>query len=165
MKSVLSLVVLLVSISALSQQYGGGRYNPGRGGGDYRGGGHQQHPPAYGNDYGPNYTVRWEDFGANRVPKFAGEDVVIYTHGQFVNELRLTAVNNDVQITSALAYLSNGEVIELRQATGYFRQGRTARAVIDYRNSRTVDRIVLTATSPNLIGSRAQLSAVVGYAY
>ena len=119
----------------------------------------------YSRDYGPRYTARWVNFGTNRVQKFINVDITIRTYGQLVNEIVLGAVDNSVQINSALAYLSNGQVIELRQATGYIGQNRRIRVRLDHANSRAVDRIVLNATSPNLIGSRGQISILVGYAY
>ncbi len=157
-----ALSMILFSLSASAQSHGGGRWGGGRWGG--RGGGSVVQP-SYGRDYGPNFTANWVDLGTSRINKILSQQVVFYTNGRLVNEIILGAVDNSVQISSALAYLTNGEVIELRQAMGYIDQNRRIRVKIDYSASRAVDRIVLTAVSPNLIGSRGQLSMVVGYAY
>lgn len=121
-------------------------------------------PPQYGNDYGPAYTVRWQDYGVTQIAKFVAQDVVIDVRGQYVNEILLRAIDNDVQIQSALAYLSNGQVIDIRQATGSVRPNQDFRTQIDYRGSVRAERIVLKATSSNLIGSRGQLSVILGLA-
>ena len=121
-------------------------------------------PPAF-NDYGPGYTVRWQDFGLNRLPKIANQDVVIDVRGQYVNEILLRAVDNNVQVNSVLAYLSNGQVVDVRQATGNIYNRGEVRVQADYRGSLRVERIVINATSSNLIGSRASLSVILGLAY
>ncbi|MFZ3230697.1 MAG: hypothetical protein WA160_10870 [Pseudobdellovibrio sp.] len=126
-------------------------------------------PPNYGNDYGnnygPAYTIRWQDFGANLIPKLMAQDVVLDVRGQFVNEILLRASENSVQVNSVLAYLSNGQVIDIRQATGNIRDGGEFRAQLDYRSSLRVERIVINATSSNLFGSRGRLSVILGLAY
>lgn len=122
-------------------------------------------PPSYNNDYGPSYTARWQDYGLTKLPKVASQDINIDVRGQYVNEILLRAVDNTAQITSVLAYLSNGQVVDVRQATGNIGEGREIRAQLDYRASLRVERIVVKATSPNLFGSRAQVSVILGLAY
>ncbi len=151
MKTVFMMIIMMLGFNAMAQYYHS----------DYP----QQHQNRFRQDYGPNYTARWEDFGTNRVQKFINEEIVIHTYGQLVNEIVLGAIDNSVQINSARAYLSNGEVIELRQATGYIQENRRFRIQLDYSYSRSVERIVLNATSPNLVGARGQVSILVGYAY
>lgn len=124
-----------------------------------------QPPPQYNNDYGPAYTVRWQDYGLTQLPKLVTQDVVIDVRGQYVNEILLRAVSSDVQIQSVLAYLSNGQVIDVRQATGSVRPNQDFRSQIDYRGSVRLERLVIKANSPNLIGSRGQLSVILGLAY
>lgn len=119
--------------------------------------------PGYA-DYGPGYTVRWQDFGMNRLPKFITQDVTIQVRGQLVNEIILRALDNQVEIQSALAYLTNGQVIDLRQVTGTIGNQNEVRVRLDYRYSLRVERIVFRATSSNLFGSRGQLSVILGLA-
>ena len=150
MKTVFMMVILTLGLSATAQFH------------DHTGFRQQNR---YQQDFGPKYTARWENMGTNRVQKFINEEIVIRTYGQMVNEIVLGAVENSVQINSATAYLTNGEVIELRQATGYIHENRRFRVQLDYSYSRSVQKIVLNATSPNLVGSRGQVSILVGYAY
>jgi hypothetical protein len=121
-------------------------------------------PPQYGRDRGPRYTVRWQDYGLNRVPKLVSETITIRVGGMLVNEILFRAVDNKVQVDSAVAYLSNGQTIDLGQMTGTIREGRDARGSLDYYFSLRVERIVISATSANLIGSRGQLQVMLGLA-
>lgn len=121
-------------------------------------------PPYYGGDYGPQQTVRWLDQGVNRLPKLISDTQTIYLGGQLVNEVLVRALDNNVQIESMLAYLQNGQVIDLRQLTGTFRQGQEARGLVDYRFSLRIERLVIQATSPNLFGSRASMQVIIGLA-
>lgn len=128
---------------------------------------HRPPPPGYNpgyGDYGPNYTRQWRDYGTTRVPKLISQDVTIDVRGQLVNEIILRAVDNQVQIDSALAYLSNGQVIDMRQVTGTIGRQNEFRAQLDYRYSLRVDRLVFKATSSNLFGSRGQLKVILGLA-
>lgn len=122
-------------------------------------------PPQYGGDYGPGYTVRWQDLGQNTLPKLVNIDVVLDVRGQYVNEILFRAIDNEVQINQVTAYLSNGQAIDVRQATGRIRQGGEIRAQLDYRFSYRVDRIVVNGTSSNLFGGRGSLSSILGLAY
>ena len=119
--------------------------------------------PGYG-EYGPNYTRQWRDYGTTQLPKLISQDVTINVNGQLVNEIILRAIKNQAQIESALAYLSNGQVIDLRQLTGTIGSQNEFRTQLDYRYSLRVDRLVFKATSSNLFGSRGQLKVILGLA-
>lgn len=126
-------------------------------------------PPGYPSypgpqDYGPAYTARWQDFGVTKMPKVIEQEINLDLRGQFVNEILLRSVDNSLSVTSVLVYLTNGQVIDLRQATGSIGGRGEIRTVLDYRASLRVNRIVVKATS-GLIGSRGSLNVVVGLAY
>jgi hypothetical protein len=122
-------------------------------------------PPSYNYDYGPAYTARWQDYGVTQVPKLTTQDINIDVRGNYVNEILLRSASGDVQVSSVLAYLSNGQVVDVRQASGYISDRREVRVQLDYRGSLRVERIVVRAGSPNLIGGRGQLSVILGLAY
>ena len=117
--------------------------------------------PGYG-DYGPARTYRWVDTGESKIDKFVTETVRIRADHRLVNEVLLRANNADVQITRAYARLSNGRTTNV--TTGLIREGRDARVRLDYQYSVRVDEIVIEATSPSVIGSRARLQVWLGLA-
>lgn len=121
--------------------------------------------PGYSDVYGPNRTVRWQDMGSHRAEKFVDKTIVIEAHGQFVNELFLTAQKNHVTIRSAIARLTNGQIVDLRYLVGTMRDGQQLRQQLDYRNSLRVDRIEINIEAGNLIGSRGSLSVQLGLAF
>lgn len=121
-------------------------------------------PPNYYDVYGPAVTVRWQDMGIQKTQKLLETNLRFNVGGQLVNEVLLTAIDNHVQINSALAYLVNGQVVELRFLLGGIRQGQQLRQALDYRSSMRVDRIELNVESPNLLGSRGKLQVHLGMA-
>jgi hypothetical protein len=179
MKNILLVLSVLISFSALAQAipYPGQPY-PGNGPGYLRpgdpapgqpypgnpGGYPQRPPPGYNDVYGPARTVRWYDVGSHRADKFLDRDVVIDVNGALVNELYLVASNNRVAINSAVAYLMDGQVVDLRGVVGEIRDGQQVRSQLDYRFSLRVRQIVLNIESPNLIGSRGNLNIHLGLA-
>lgn len=120
-------------------------------------------PPFYG-DVGPQMTVRWQDNGVNRLPKFVTETFTIYVGNVLTNEVLVRAIDNRVGVDSALAYLADGRVVPLAALQGSLRQGEERRSLLDYRFSLRVNRIEIRATSDNLIGSRALIQVLVGLA-
>jgi len=122
-------------------------------------------PPGYSDIYGPPYTVRWQDAGSHRLEKFAETSIYISASGQFVNEVLLTSIDNRVEIRSAQARLANGQMISLNQLAVTLRKGQQFRLRLDSYYSLRIDQIILTAVSPNLIGSRGQLNVQLGVAY
>lgn len=122
-------------------------------------------PPGYSDIYGPPYTVRWQDMGTHRSEKFAETSIYISASGQFVNEVLLTSIDNRVEIRSAQARLANGQMISLNQLAVTLRKGQQFRLRLDSYYSLRIDQIILTAISPNLIGSRGQLNVQLGVAY
>lgn len=122
-------------------------------------------PPHYGHGaFGPQYTVRWDDRGAIRLPKFISESTTIYVGGRLVNEILVRSINNHIEIESATAYLTNGQVIDLRNIIGTLREGREIRTLVDAYYSLRIERIDIHASSPNLIGSRGQMQLILGLA-
>ena len=113
----------------------------------------------------PARTVRWQYAGQFLAQKIVETDITIPGNGQFVNEIFLTAVDNPVQITSALAYLTNGQVVELRYLLTQIGRGQQIRQQLDYRSSLRVDRIELRIESPSLFGSRGSLQVQLGLAF
>lgn len=126
--------------------------------------GHGGHHPGYGGVTGPQYTVRWHDLGLNRLPKFVSEVQTIYIGGRLVNEILVRAIDNHVGIESFVAYLSDGQMVNLAHLTGNMRQGYELRGLVDRYSSLRIDRLEIRATSSNLIGTRAQMQVVLGLA-
>ncbi len=130
-----------------------------------------QHPmpqlpyPQYHEVYGHGYTVRWQDMGLNRAEKMVETNIHLNASGQFVNELLLTAQDNQVQIRSVRAHLSNGQVIDLYQAVVSLRRDQQLRIRLDNYYSLKINQITLRVISPNLLGSRGKLQVHLGLAY
>ena len=162
---------------------GGGHLIPGApGGGTYPGGGspypgqpipdvnpnypngpYPEPTPAWGDLYGPPRTVRWEDKGSFRVEKLIDTNVNLSARQQYVNEIFVVVDKNNVEVKSAMAYMANGQPVELRSMLGNLRPGQY-RLALDYRNSLRIDRIEIEMRS-NLIGSRANVSVQLGLAF
>lgn len=121
-------------------------------------------PPYFGYVFGPRRTVRWLDYGTNRVPKILSESAIIYVEGRLVNEIILRAIDNRVNVQSVIVTLIDGQRFELRNVTGILRQNRTFRSEINRYNSLRIEQIEIQATSPNLIGSRGELQITLGLA-
>lgn len=121
-------------------------------------------PPPWDNVYGPGRTVRWHDMGQFKAIKVIETKVRLDARGNFVNEIYVKAESNSVDIKSALAYLTNGQVVELRQLLGTVRKNEQYRSLLDYRNSLRVDRIELVIQS-GLFGGSGKLNVQLGLAY
>lgn len=121
-------------------------------------------PPHYGDVYGPGRTVRWHDMGLFKAIKVIETQVRLDTRGQFVNEIYVRAESNSVDIKSAVAYLANGQVYELRHLLGTVRKNEQYRVLLDYRNSLRLDRIELVIQS-GLFGGSGKLNVQLGLAY
>lgn len=121
-------------------------------------------PPHYGDVYGPGRTVRWHDMGVFKAIKVIETQVRLDTRGNYINEIYVRAESNSVDIKSALAYLVNGQVIEVRQLLGTVRKGQQYRVLLDYRNSLRLDRIELVIQS-GLFGGSGKLNVQLGLAY
>lgn len=147
--------------------YPGNPY-PGNPGNVYPGNPYPQNPypsPGYSDVYGPGRTVRWQDMGSHRAEKFVDRTIVLRANGQFVNELFIVAQNNHVTIRSAIARLTNGQIVDLRYLVGTVRDGQQLRQQLDYRSSLRVDSIELNIEAGNLIGSRGSLNVQLGLAF
>lgn len=182
MKLLLIAAVTLMSLGSFAQRGPGYGPGPGRGGPGYghgpgRGGsgpgyGQPGPGPGYndggspirGGDYGPAYTVRWQDFGTTKLAKLIEQDVSINVRGALVNEIVLRAVEAPVSISSVQVQMRNGQVINLRQATGTISEGREVRVRLDRNYSIRAERIVIVGTSAGLIGSRGQVQVILGLA-
>jgi hypothetical protein len=130
----------------------------------YPGQPHQPPYPGYNDVYGPAVTYRWLDMGTHKAQKLVDTNIHLSVRGQLVNEIFVTAQNNPVLIRSAIAYLSNGQAIELRSLLGNIHENRPVRTVLDYRNSLRVESIVLNVEAASLLGSRGKLNIQLGLA-
>lgn len=119
--------------------------------------------PGYG-DYGPQITVRWQDSGANRLPKIITESFTVHVGNVLTNEVLVRALDSRVEIQSALAYLTDGRVVPLTALHGTINKNRELRSLLDYHYSLRVNRIEFRATSDKLFGSRAKIQVLVGLA-
>lgn len=124
-------------------------------------------PPSYpGNqDYGPGRTTRWYQAGTFRLPKLLEQEFTVNMNGAYVTEVHFAALDNSVNITSVLVELSNGQILNANRSTGTLRQGQRFGFRLDRYYSLSVERIIIRANSPNLIGSRASLVVNVGLGY
>lgn len=122
-------------------------------------------PPRYNDVYGPANTVRWQDMGETRTDKFIDTNIYLNASGQFVNELYLVALENHVQIKSAEARLTNGQVVSLPQLAVTIGRNQQLRIRLDSYYSLRVDQIILITTSPNLFGARGKLQTHLGLAF
>ena len=127
-------------------------------------------PPGYpgypdNRDYGQGRTVRWYQAGTIRLPKLLEQEFTVNMNGAYVTEVYFTAIDNNVNISSILVELSNGQTINANRATGTLRQGQRFGFRLDRYYSLPVDRIIIRASSPNLIGSRSSLAVNVGLGY
>lgn len=159
MKKMILVALTLLSVSAqafdLGDLIGGLRDGRGRDGRDYRDG---------RDDRGRrDSTYRWADMGTYKLPKAVAQEIVIDVRGDYVNEITLRATGR-VEITSAYAQLSDGRTINLNNLTGTVREGRDVRGSLDYRQAVRVERLYITGTSPDLIGSRGTLQVLLGLA-
>lgn len=118
----------------------------------------------YGFGFGPSRTVRWQLVDSTKAPKVIDESVSIYIGGRLVNEIILRADKSPVDISDAVAYLSNGQRIDLYPGSADLRNGESRRFRLDYRYSLRVERIEFKLSSPRLIGSRGVLNTYVGFA-
>ncbi len=90
-------------------------------------------------------TARWVDYGEFKAYKLFEREVVINLHGQNVNEISLFATNSMIEINSAYAYLTNGEVINLIPAIGtYVAEGFTVRSQLVNARPLAIKKIVLS---------------------
>ena len=104
--------------------------------------------------------------GSYRADKIFESTITLPGNGQFVNELFLSAIDNPVQINSALVYLVDGQVIELRNLLIRLERNQQVRQPLDYRTSLRVDRIELRIESPAIFGgSRGTLQVQLGLAF
>lgn len=114
--------------------------------------------------YGPARTVAWSDQGVHRAPKLIEKDVDLGVHGQYVNEVILRALENEVGIERAYARLVNGQIVELPVGRVTIRKDSEARFYVDGRYSLAIQSLHLVITSPDLTGSRGQLQVLLGLA-
>ena len=119
----------------------------------------------YSDIYGPARTARWQDMGSFRAEKLLVKNISLDVRGQYVNEILIDVQKNNVKINSAVAYLTNGQVVELRSLLGVAREGRRIAARLDYRNSLRIDRIEMTIETAGLFGSRGSVQIQLGIAY
>ncbi len=122
-------------------------------------------PPGYNDVYGPGRTVRWEDKGRYKTEKFFETEVRIDVRDQFVNEVFVGVWDNHVDVTDAVAYLSNGRMIRLDKMIGTAQAGRQYRILLDYRNSLRIEQLIYRIKSGNLIGPRGTIGFQLGLAY
>lgn len=122
------------------------------------------YPPPSQPDYGPGYTRYWVDSGFHKAPKVVKDDLQINVNHRYVNEIVLRGDNATVDISSALVYLSGGQILELRQLLGNLPKNREFRTRLDYYNSLRVSRIVLRISSPQVIGPSGKVQVLLGMA-
>ncbi len=118
--------------------------------------------PIY-NDLGPARTVRVQQFAQSRINKLTNEVITVHANHQLVNEVILRASKNRIDILKVEAVLSNGQLIELPQARRSIKN-EDLRVLVDGRYSLRIDRLYVTASSPNLVGSRAEITVYLGLA-
>ena len=171
MKSLLLAIMLIAGAAQAQYLVPGNGDGHGRPGNPYQPNPYEPNPynpypsypshPGYG-DYGPARTYRWVDMGETKIDKFRTETIRINADHRLVNEILLRSHNASSEIVRAYARLSNGRTINL--ASGKVRDGREIRVRLDSRYSVRTDQIIIEATSPNALGSRARLQIILGLA-
>ncbi len=112
-------------------------------------------------------TVRWVDYGEYTVSRLYKRIITIDLNGQSVNQINLRAENAPVEIISALAYLSNGEIVDISPVgSRVLAEGYQMRATMGHARSMSVQKIVLkvSATSYRFITSMTKLGVAIGFA-
>ncbi|MDG0818165.1 hypothetical protein [Bdellovibrio svalbardensis] len=121
--------------------------------------------PDYSNsgDYINGQTAAWKNAGVFTVSKGLIESYEINLDGtRGVTEVRLAAKNAAVRITKAYAITASGQYLELPSLQGDVGAQGVKSVRLDSRYAIRLQRLVIEATSPQLIGSRGQLEVVVG---
>ncbi len=115
-------------------------------------------------EYGRGRTVRWQDFGTNKINKIVGETVLIRVGNVLVNEILLRATSSDIRIQRVQITLANGQTYDLPYQAGTLNENREVRLRINSRYSVRVSRIEIEATTSGLLGSRGRLQVLLGLA-
>jgi hypothetical protein len=97
-----------------------------------------------------------------KVQKFIETTETINVRVDRVNAIRVSASRNDVEIIEARALLENGNEVYMDRLTGELGEDRSKTHVFPAIRGRRVERIVIRATSRQLIGSRGELAVSVG---
>ncbi len=175
MKRIISLMLVVLAVQTSARADGfydrgdrgydrGGGFRPGPGDDRHDHGRPPMRPPPYSDIYGPARTARWLDMGSFRAEKILLKNIRINAGGQYVNEILIDVIDNNVQIDSAVAYLTNGQIVNLQSVTGVTRKGRRIVARLDYRNSLRVDRIEMNIETAGLFGPRGNIKILLGVA-
>jgi len=105
-------------------------------------------PP--GRRHGQLVTV---DLGTEKVDKFISEIDTFRLSGENVQTLTLEGIKEKTLVESVLVHYSNGRVDRLYELEGTLKKNRVKQA---HLAGRRVEKVVVTATSQKLFGSRAK---------
>lgn len=106
----------------------------------------------------PLYT---ETMGEIRFPKFMDKTKSMYIGKDFVKQLSIKANNAPVEVLEAYVVFDNGREKDLYALEGKVRRGSTKTATFEAPRGRNIQKLVITATSPRLDGSRGKLEVSV----
>jgi len=105
----------------------------------------------------------FQSFGSKKVDKFIVDTDSFYVNEYDVEAIRISAKGSNLEIESVRVFLDNGRVLDMGEFRGYLREGsqithyfRTRRAGVN------IDKVVINATSTNLIGSRGEVQLELG---
>jgi hypothetical protein len=113
-------------------------------------------------------TMRWVNYGDFKLSTLFQRTISLDLENQYVTEISLRAINAPVKITSVIAYLTNGEVLEYFALAGTVaEEGVQAHSMAMGTETLQISRLELkvSATSYRLLTSLTRLGVSVGFAY
>lgn len=107
----------------------------------------------------PGYGLDYINLGVFTADKFLNDTEIANADARGVVEVRLTGMDSTVEVRDVVVRYRNGQQVRLGHLTGPLYEGQRKRARI---RQGSVDSVRVTATSPNLIGSRGEYRIELG---
>jgi hypothetical protein len=107
---------------------------------------------------GPFFT----SFGEKKVDKFIVDTDTFYVNEYDVEAIRISAKDASLEVEAVHVHFDNGRVLTVREFTGYLREGSERTHYFRTRHGANIDKVVVHATSSNLIGSRGKVVLELG---
>ena len=102
------------------------------------------------------------EIGTDKADKVIADRESFRANQGNVSQIILEGRNEVVDIKEVVVVFGNGEHRQMYELTGYLRDGESRRAQL--YNLRNVQKVIVTATSPQLIGSRGKYAVKLGIA-
>jgi len=106
----------------------------------------------------------------NTIAKFKSPKVILGYNNIFVGkakikELRIKITENSVYIKSVRVFFGNGTSRTLFSLSGNFYDGQIKTTSFNFPDGRFIERIQISSTTTNFIGSRARIKVLIGQVY